>query len=86
MAAKCGASSVYISDGDAHERSRENCTRCCQLNGVPDIPVIPITWGCFDPPLMELSPIDIILASDCFYDSKGVYIFIQKLVFLPTLY
>jgi len=33
--------------------------------------VIGITWGIYNPAILNLSPIDIILGSDCFYDTKG---------------
>lgn len=36
------------------------------------VEVIGLTWGVFSPFLINKSPpYDIILASDCFYDSKG---------------
>ena len=36
-----------------------------------DIKVIGITWGELDETIVQLDPVDFILGSDCFYDSKG---------------
>ena len=33
-----------------------------------------ITWGQFTPNLFKLPKVDIILGSDCFYDTKGTVI------------
>lgn len=34
--------------------------------------MIGITWGRFNEALLDLPSVDIILGSDCFYDSKGL--------------
>ncbi len=34
--------------------------------------IMALSWGVFSPSVLELCPQDIILASDCFYDSKGI--------------
>jgi predicted nicotinamide N-methyase len=33
--------------------------------------IMALSWGVFSPEVLQLAPQDIILASDCFYDSKG---------------
>ena len=70
LAAKCGGD-VTLSDSEDLPHCLENCWKSCQANGLPDIPVIGITWGRFNDALLNLSPVDVILGSDCFYDSKG---------------
>lgn len=32
------------------------------------VKVIGLTWGTFEPQLLSLEPVDLIVASDCFYD------------------
>lgn len=49
------------------ERSRHSCT----VNGLETIAVKGITWGRFDHDLINLPPVDMVIAADCFYDSKG---------------
>lgn len=34
--------------------------------------IMGLTWGIFSPSLLETPTQDIVLASDCFYDSKGI--------------
>lgn len=34
--------------------------------------IMALSWGVFSPELLQLGPQDLILASDCFYDSKGI--------------
>lgn len=70
LAAKCGGN-VTLSDSEDLPHCLENCRKSCQANGLLDIPVIGITWGRFNEALLDLPPVDIILGSDCFYDSKG---------------
>ncbi|ESO84936.1 hypothetical protein LOTGIDRAFT_168192 [Lottia gigantea] len=69
MAAKCGAD-VILSDSARLLECQQNCRRTCLDNNIKDIPVIGLTWGEFNPSLLELGNIDIILASDCFYETK----------------
>lgn len=69
LAAKCGGN-VTLSDSEDLPYCLENCRKSCQANGLLDIPVIGITWGRFNEALLDLPPVDIILGSDCFYDSK----------------
>ncbi|KAL5018664.1 hypothetical protein ScPMuIL_004386 [Solemya velum] len=69
VAAKCGAD-VVLSDSALLPKCLENTKQSCLANGLMDIPVLGITWGDFNPDLLELGPVDIILGSDCFYDTK----------------
>ncbi|XP_061175322.1 histone-arginine methyltransferase METTL23-like [Saccostrea echinata] len=69
LAAKCGGH-VTLSDSEDIPHCLENCRKSCQANGLQNIPVIGLTWGKFNNALLDLSPVDIILGSDCFYDSK----------------
>ena len=82
MAAKCGAN-VILSDREGNSRLQENLRKSCELNGIPIgtthmeksgvvLDIMALSWGVFSPELIELEPQDIILASDCFYDSKGM--------------
>ncbi|GAB1602949.1 methyltransferase-like protein 23 [Argonauta hians] len=70
VAAKCQAASVVLSDSFLLPNSVQHCKSCCAANGLPDLPVIGITWGLFSPELINLDRVDIILASDCFYNLK----------------
>lgn len=79
LAVKCGGN-VTLSDSEDLPYCLENCRKSCQANGLLDIPVIGITWGRFNEALLDLPPVDIILGSDCFYDSKGI-----SLIFDPDV-
>lgn len=68
VAAKCGAH-VTLSDCSRFTKCLDNCRISAAANGVADkVNVIGITWGTFEPQLMRLDPIDLIISSDCFYD------------------
>nr|XP_054763757.1 histone-arginine methyltransferase METTL23-like [Lytechinus pictus] len=69
MAAKCGAK-VTLSDDCRQPRSIENSRRSCLANHLEDINVIGLTWGRVSPDMATLPVVDVVLASDCFYDSK----------------
>ena len=70
VAAKCGAN-VILSDSSDYPQCLDNCQKSCDVNQLSDVPVIGIKWGQFTPSLINLQPVDIILASDCFFDTKG---------------
>ena len=70
VAAKCGAL-VTLSDAISLPECRDRGKTSVEANGLCDVKVIGITWGLVTPDLMDLPPQDVILASDCFYDSKG---------------
>ena len=71
VAAKCGAH-VTLTDREDNPILLEYLHQTCALNGVEEnVSIVGLTWGVFSPVLLNLGPQDIILASDCFYDSKG---------------
>ena len=76
VAAKCGAH-VTLSDYEGNSRLLSNLKRSCDLNGLTvgsgedEVKILPLSWGLFSPKFVQLDPPDIILASDCFYDTKG---------------
>ena len=72
VAAKCGAH-VTLSDREENPHLLDNLKKSCDLNNITkeEVKIVPISWGIFSPAVMQLKPQDIILASDCFYDSKG---------------
>ena len=70
MAAKLGAK-VTLSDSEDLPLCLEQARQSCTANELDDVEVIGITWGIYNPAILNLSAIDIILGSDCFYDTKG---------------
>ena len=70
MAAKVGAN-VTLSDSVDFPYCLERCRETCAMNDLKGVNVVGLTWGEFSPTLLEMGPVDIILGSDCFYDSKG---------------
>ena len=70
VAAKLGAK-VTLSDSEDLPLCLEQAKQSCAVNELGDVAVIGITWGVYSPQLLNLSPVDIILGSDCFYDTKG---------------
>ena len=73
-AAKCGAH-VTLSDHHDNHHVLEALRKSCVQNGLDDVKVIPLSWGCFTPSLVDLPPQDIVLASDCFYDTNGTMVY-----------
>ncbi len=69
VAAKVGAN-VTLSDACHLDKCLTNCRQSCLVNAVEDIKIIGVTWGQVNIDLAELGEVDIILSSDCFYDSK----------------
>ena len=72
-AAKVGAALTTLTDRATNPRLAEALRRTCQLNRVPEsrVQIVPLSWGVFSPELLQLPPQDILLASDCFYESTG---------------
>ncbi|TRY96349.1 hypothetical protein DNTS_008319 [Danionella cerebrum] len=70
VASKCGAGRVILSDSAERPLCQRNCSRSCDLNGITDITVLPITWGRASPELLWLPPVDIVLGSDVFYEPE----------------
>ncbi|XP_046722203.1 methyltransferase-like protein 23 isoform X2 [Silurus meridionalis] len=81
VAAKCGAH-VTLSDSAEIPLCLENSRRCCELNGLPEVPVVGLTWGEISPALCSLPPVDIILGSDVFYDPEDFEDVLVTLSFL----
>ena len=84
VAAKCGAH-VTLSDREDTPRLLDNLRKSCDLNGLAvkeegstssnkAVRIMALSWGVFSPDFIKLEPQDVILASDCFYDTKGVSI------------
>ncbi|XP_041719591.1 methyltransferase-like protein 23 isoform X2 [Coregonus clupeaformis] len=69
VAAKCGAQ-VILSDSAELPLCLENCRRTCEVNELPNVLVVGITWGEVSPDLLLLPPLDIILGSDVFYEPE----------------
>jgi len=70
-AAKCGAH-VIFSDREGCPHFQEPMRESCDINGLPDCDMVEITWGEFSPTLIRLPAVDFVIASDCFYESKGI--------------
>ncbi|XP_058267620.1 methyltransferase-like protein 23 isoform X2 [Hemibagrus wyckioides] len=70
VAAKCGAY-VTLSDSAEIPLCLEHSRRCSELNELPGVPVVGLTWGEISPELRSLPPVDIILGSDVFYEPEG---------------
>lgn len=69
VASLCGAD-VILTDKEEYPECLENCQRSCDANGQKSVKVIGITWGQFTPNIFKLPKADIIIGSDCFYDTK----------------
>nr|KAI8765758.1 methyltransferase-like protein 23 isoform X1 [Biomphalaria glabrata] len=81
VAAKCGAN-VILSDSNTKPLSLDLCRKSAELNGLKNVTVCGITWGEVTPTLTQLPPIDLILASDCFYHSKDFEDVIMTMSFI----
>ncbi|XP_053565520.1 histone-arginine methyltransferase METTL23 [Bombina bombina] len=69
LAAKCGAK-VILSDSATLPQCLHNCHQSCKANNIDGVKVIGLTWGEISPDLIALPPVDIILASDVFYEPE----------------
>ncbi|XP_057673780.1 methyltransferase-like protein 23 [Corythoichthys intestinalis] len=67
LASRCGAEVILSDDANAPACMR-NCRRSCEANGLHDVLVVPLTWGEISPHLLRLPHLDLILASDVFYE------------------
>lgn len=74
MAAKCGAE-VTLSDSSELPHCLEICRQSCQMNNLPQVHVVGLTWGHVSRDLLALPPQDIILASDVFFEPEGKFFF-----------
>ncbi|BFZ02603.1 hypothetical protein BsWGS_05642 [Bradybaena similaris] len=69
VASKCGAR-VTLSDRSTSPQCLSLCHHSAELNDLTGVSVMGLTWGQVTPSLVSLPKVDIILASDCFYDTK----------------
>lgn len=69
MAAKCGAE-VILSDSSEWPHCLEVCRQSCQMNNLPQVQVLGLTWGHVSQDLLVLPPQDIVLASDVFFEPE----------------
>ncbi|XP_007668109.1 methyltransferase-like protein 23 isoform X2 [Ornithorhynchus anatinus] len=81
LAAKCGAE-VVLSDSAELPHCLENCARSCQANGLAEVRVTGLTWGQVSPELLALPPLDIILASDVFFEPEDFEDILTTVYFL----
>nr|XP_019601026.1 PREDICTED: methyltransferase-like protein 23 isoform X2 [Rhinolophus sinicus] len=84
IAAKCGAE-VTLSDSSELPHCLEICQKSCQMNDLPQVHVVGLTWGHVSQDLLALPSQDIILASDVFFEPEDfedilttVYFLMQK--------
>lgn len=69
VASKLGGK-VIISDGHESLGSLNNAQKNLWENKLENVKLTILDWGILDSNVLKLGPIDIILASDCFYDPK----------------
>ncbi|XP_077020057.1 histone-arginine methyltransferase METTL23 isoform X1 [Tamandua tetradactyla] len=84
LAAKCGAK-VTLSDSSELPHCLQICRQSCEMNNLPHVDIVGLTWGHVAPDLLSLPPQDIILASDVFFEPEDfedilttVYFLMQK--------
>lgn len=63
---------MTFTDREGNSSFHDSIKQSCALNEVDNAKVMELTWGVFSPTLLALPPPNIILASDCFYCSKGL--------------
>ena len=80
VAAKCGAE-VTLSDSSELPHCLEICRQSCQMNNLPQVHVVGLTWGHVSRDLLALPPQDIILASDVFFEPEGKPFFLLSIQF-----
>ncbi|XP_045155677.1 probable methyltransferase-like protein 23 isoform X2 [Echinops telfairi] len=81
LAAKCGAK-VTLSDSSLLPHCLDVCQQSCQMNNLPQISVVGLTWGHASPDLLALPPQDIILASDVFFEPEDFEPILMTVYFL----
>ncbi|XP_033100653.1 methyltransferase-like protein 23 isoform X2 [Anneissia japonica] len=82
VAAKLGGD-VVLSDSSLLPQCLENCRRSCRENYIEDqVSVVGITWGQYSPALINIPQVDIVLASDCFYDEKDFQDIVVTIAFI----
>lgn len=73
---------MTLSDREDNPRLLGYLKETCELNGLMNVKIIGLTWGVVSPNIININQYDYILASDCFYDSKGTYIIVNIIMFL----
>ncbi|XP_055098162.1 histone-arginine methyltransferase METTL23 isoform X3 [Symphalangus syndactylus] len=81
LAAKCGAE-VILSDSSELPHCLEVCRQSCQMNNLPHLQVVGLTWGHVSWDLLALPPQDIILASDVFFEPEDFEDILATMYFL----
>ncbi|KAG8507465.1 Methyltransferase-like protein 23, partial [Galemys pyrenaicus] len=81
VAAKCGAE-VTLSDSSELPHCLATCRHSCQINNLPQVNVVGITWGHVSQELLALPPQDIILASDVFFEPEDFEDILTTIYFL----
>lgn len=66
---------MILSDSSEFPQCLENCIQSCDANNLPNITVMGLKWGQFTTNLLNLQPVDVILGSDCFFDTEGKLFF-----------
>lgn len=70
LAAKCGAK-VTLSDSPELPHCLDICWQSCQMNNLPQVQIVGLTWGHISKDTLSLPPQDIILGSDVFFEPEG---------------
>ncbi|CAM2101860.1 histone-arginine methyltransferase METTL23 isoform X1 [Caretta caretta] len=81
VAAKCGAE-VILSDTEELPQCLKNCERSCRINNLLGVHILGLTWGQISPNLLSLPEVDIILASDVFFEPEDFEDIITTVYFL----
>ncbi|XP_071948176.1 histone-arginine methyltransferase METTL23-like [Antedon mediterranea] len=86
LASKLGAN-VTLSDNSLFPQCIEHSKRSCKENQVLDkVDFVGITWGQYSLALLNLPHVDIVLASDCFYDEKDFEDVLVTVAFILNRY
>eukprot|EP00053_Salpingoeca_punica_P024850 m.221834 g.221834 ORF g.221834 m.221834 type:complete len:245 (+) comp72473_c0_seq1:101-835(+) len=82
VAARLGAAGVVLSDRARDAAVLDNMRLAVQMNNLQQtVNVVGINWGEFSPAVVTMSPPDIILAADCFYDREDYDALLATMVF-----
>ncbi|ESN97417.1 hypothetical protein HELRODRAFT_85562, partial [Helobdella robusta] len=69
LAAKLGAK-VILSDSKKSPYIFENILRNIKENHLTNVDILQLDWGLFNSAILNCQPIDVVLGSDCLYNSK----------------
>ncbi|KAM9784947.1 methyltransferase-like protein 23 isoform X1 [Syngnathus typhle] len=81
LASRCGAK-VLLSDDANTPECLQNCRRSCEANGLHGVVTLPLTWGEVSPQLIKLPHLDLIVASDVFYEPRDFEDILVTVAFL----